>query len=336
MKKRGLVLAMMLMAGSGFAQQLPVPNLHLPQPGNTVQTGQTVSAAPAAPAAPPANMPSLKLAARLEPLEVHQGEIFDYLIELSWPKSKESCELEFKPPLIPTGKTIKAVGSEFESANSVQAQTEEVKRIYRFKYFPMEQGKQSIAQADFEYRCRGTEPYFKISAPAFPVEVLKKRIHLRDLARTIYFRVTLLAVLVAGIAFVLIVAVRSRRKKQVAAAAVPVEKTAEEKSLELLKNADQYRIAGRYPDYFLGMEQALRCYLEEKYSIRWSGRERLVEEVSKATAPDLASELDQFLKFSDRVKFAGHEPLTPDLDRSYQAVRRVIEYKKIEISGGKP
>jgi hypothetical protein len=145
-----------------------------------------------------------------------------------------------------------------------------------------------------------------------------------------------LAVLLAGIAFVLVVAVRSRRKKKAAAVAVPVEKTAEEKALELLKNADQYRIAGRYPDYFLGMEQALRSYLKEKHSIRWTGREKLVDEVSKATAPDLASELDQFLKFSDRVKFAGHEPLTPELDRSYQAVRRVIAYKKIELSGGKP
>ena len=88
-------------------------------------------------------------------------------------------------------------------------------------------------------------------------------------------------------------------------------KSAEEKALELLKAADQYRIAGRYPDYFLGLERVLKTFLEEKYSIRWAGRERMKEEIAKATVAELAEAIDQFLVISDRVKFAGQEPSNP-------------------------
>jgi len=327
-----LVLALISIPGRA-QQQLPVPDLHLPQPSPPAPAPGQTPAQPAASAPPPANMPGVKISAKIEPFKVHQGEVFDYLVELSWEKSKESCELEFKLPVIPTGEKIKAVGSEFESENLAKAETENVRRIYRFKYFPMAEGKQSLAQADFEYRCRGTETYYQVSAPPFPVEVLKKKIHLKDIVRSRHFRIFLLVALLAGVVSSAILLIRSRRKKAELAPA-PVEKTPEENALLLLTNADQYRIAGRYPDYFLGLEQALRKYLEEKYQIRWSGRERLVDEVSKATAPDLASELDYFLKFSDRVKFAGAEPASSELDRCYQAVRRVIEFKKMEIAGG--
>ncbi len=340
MRFRSWLPVLVLISFPGLAQQpqLPVPDLHLPPPSAPAPApGQTPAApAPSAPVGPPpSNMPSVKISAKVEPLKIHRGDIFDYLLELSWEKSRKSCELEFKLPLIPAGDKIKAVGSEFESENSAQAETEQVKRIYRFKYFPMEQGGKSIAQADFEYRCRGTEPYYKVSAPPFPVEVLKKRIQFKDLARSLYFRIGLLAILVAGIGSAIIIILRARRKRKAGQTLIPLEKTPEEKGMELLIHADQYRIAGRYPDYFLGLEQALRKYLEEKYSIRWTGREKLVDEISKATAPELASELGYFLKFSDRVKFAGQEPAGSDLDRCYQAVRRVIEFKKLDMTGGK-
>jgi|GEM_PF-1614117 len=331
---QGFIVWLALVSGTALAQQLPVPSLKLPEPSNTVQTPPQGEPQPAPVTAPPANMPQLKLSARLEQEKIYQDEVFDYLIELSWEKTKETCELEFKLPLIPGGEKLKAVGSEFESENYAKPEKESVKRIYRFKYVPEEQGGLSISQADFEYRCRGTQQWFKISAPPFPLQVGKKRIHLAEVVGTLYFRLSLLAILLIAVGFSVAMVLRARKKRKAEQDALPVEKTAEEKALEVLKNADQYRIAGRYPDYFLGLEQALRRYLEEKYSIRWSARERLVEEVSRATAAELASELDFFLKFSDRVKFAGYEPKSAEMDRCYQAVRRVIEFKKMEIVGG--
>jgi hypothetical protein len=330
--KRFFLIAILAVAFSSRAQNLPPPNLHMPAPlpgATTPAQGGTA----AAPQAPVGNLPSIKISASIDPIKIYQAEFFEYLIELSWQKQKENCELEFKLPEVPKAEGVKATGSEFESDNTLKAENETVKRVYKFRYYPSKSGKSSIGQADFEYRCLGTQPYAKISAPPFPVEILPKRFKFSDLQGNRNFQIFLAAVLLAAIAIVVYFVLSGRRKK---AAQKPVEVviTPEQKALELLKSADQYRIAGRYPDYFLGLERVLRLFLEEKYSIRWSGRERLVEEVGKAIAPELGSAVDQLLIISDRVKFAGVEPASGELDRSYEAVRRVIEFKNLQIAGG--
>ena len=332
MAKRVFLIAMLMIAFSSRAQNLPPPNLHLPEPlpGATIPAqGSTTAAAQA----PVGNLPSLKLSASLDPIKTYQSGFFEYLIELSWQKHKDNCELEFKLPEVPKAEGVKATGSEFESDNTLKAENETVKRVYKFRYFPEKSGKSTIGQADFEYRCLGTQPYAKVSAPPFPVEVLPKRFKFSDLKGDRNFQIFLAAILLAAIA-IAIYFVLSGRKKKAAQKPVEVVITPEQKALELLKSADQFRIAGRYPDYFLGLERVLRLFLEEKYSIRWSGRERLVEEISRATAVELGQAVDQLLIISDRVKFAGAEPTSGELDRSHEAVRRVIEFKNLQIAGG--
>ena len=331
--RKVLVLIFLMSAFPVIAQNLPVPTLHFPAPaaGSTAPAAGSTAAAVQAPAG---NLPSLKLSARIDPIKIYQGEIFYYMIELGWEKSGASCEMEFKLPEVPKAEAVKAIGSEFESDTALKAETENVKRVYKFQYYPEKSGKTTIAQADFEYRCRGTEPYAKVSAPPFPVEIYPKRFHLADLRGNRKFYGFLAAVLFAAILSVAIMIVRDWQRKAALKPAVEMTQSAEEKALELLKAADQYRIAGRYPDYFLGLERVLKTFLEEKYSIRWAGRERMKEEIARATVADLAEAADQFLVISDRVKFAGQEPTTQELDACYQAVRRIIDFKKLEISGG--
>lgn len=332
MVKRVFMVAVLTLAFGARAQNLPPPKLHLPAPlpGTTTQAQGSTAATPQAPTG---NLPSIKLTARIDPLKIYQAEFFDYLIELGWRKHKESCELEFKLPEVPKAEGVKVTGSEFESDNTLKAEDEQVKRVYKFRYYPEKSGKSSISQADFEYRCLGTEAYAKVSAPPFPVEILPKRFKFSDLKGSRKFQILLAAILLAALATSVYFIVSGRRKK---AAQKPAEivVTPEQKALELLKSADQFRIAGRYPDYFLGLERVLRLFLEEKYSIRWSSRERLTEELSRATMPELGQAVDQLLILSDRVKFAGVEPMSAELDRSFEAVRRVIEFKNLQISGG--
>jgi len=330
--KKVFLFAILAIAFSTRAQNLPPPELHLPAPlpgATTSAQGSTASA----PQAPVGNLPSLKLSASLEPLKIYQAEFFYYLIQLTWQKQKDNCELEFKLPEVPKAEGVKATGSEFESDNTLKAENETVKRVYMFRYYPEKSGKSTLGQADFEYRCLGTQAYAKASAPPFPVEILPKRFKFSDLKGNRNFQIFLAATLLAAIA-TSIYFILSGRKKRAAQKPVEVVITPEQKALELLKSADQFRIAGRYPDYFLGLERVLRLFLEDKYSIRWSGRERLVEEVGRATIPELGQAVDQLLILSDRVKFAGAEPVSAELDRSHEAVRRVIEFKNLQIAGG--
>jgi len=329
--KKFLVAVLFAIALPLSAQKLPPPRLHLPQPaqGSTSQA-QTGGAANLLPAG---SLPSLKLQAAIEPLKIYQAEFFNYLIELKWEKGKDICELEFKLPEVPKAEGVKAVGSEFESENLVKGESEQVRRIYGFRYFPEKKGKSAIAQADFEYRCRGTEPYAKISVPSFPLEILPPRFHLADLKGSRAFQASLALVLAAAIFSTAFLIWRQRRKKS-ALKPVMIEQTAENQALEMLKSADQFRIAGRYPDYFLALERVLKTFLEQKYAIRWSGRDRLVQDIAKAAAAELAENIDRLLILSDRVKFAGVEPSTPELDQAYRAVRGIIEFKKLEITGG--
>jgi len=330
LKKIGAVI-LLLAAVSAGAQKLPAPRLHLPVPqqGATPQPGSTAAGGQAL----PSNLPSLKLAARIEPVQIFQNEFFSYLIELDWQKSAGSCELEFKLPEVPRAEGLKAVGAEFESETELKAGNSKVSRVYKFQYLPEKSGKTSIPQADFEYRCQGTEPYARVSAPPFPVEVLPKRFHLADLKTSRSFIIFLAIVLLAAVFSSGLMLWRGRKKKA-AAKAVELKPTVEEKALEMLKTADQFRIAGKYPDYFLGLERTLKTVLEEKYALRWAGRERLKEEITGAVSSDLAEAVDQFLIISDRVKFAGQEPSSQEMDKSYQVVRRMIEFEKVAVAGG--
>jgi len=332
-KKLGAVILMAAgLTASG--QTLPPPQLHLPQPAPGATATLPGSTANVAQQAPTGNYPAVKLSARIDPLRIYSGEFFNYLVELTWEKTKSTCEVEFKLPEVPKAENVKATGSEFESENAVKAETEQVKRVYKFNYYPEKAGKATLAQADFEYRCRGTEAYVKVSAPPFPVEVQPKRFQFADLKGNKNFQIAMAAVLLAAILSTVVLFLRGRKYKKAEQKPVEIVQTAEDRALDMLKSADQYRIAGRYPDYFLGLERVLRTFLEEKYSLRWSARERLVEEIASATMPDLGAGIDHFLILSDRVKFAGQEPSSSELDSAYQAVRRIIDYKKLEIAGG--
>ena len=159
------------------------------------------------------NLPSLKLSARIDPMKIYQGEFFDYMVELGWEKARGNCEMEFKLPEVPKAEGVQGHRLGIRIRHRAQGRNENVKRIYKFQYYPEKTGKTTIAQADFEYRCRGTEPYAKVSAPPFPVEIYPRRFHLADLKGNNKFYGFLGAILVLAILSAAIMIIRDRKRK---------------------------------------------------------------------------------------------------------------------------
>jgi len=318
-----LLLGLVLVLPSG-SQVLPPPDLKLPKALGQIQND----------AVSESNLPQLKISAKIGQEKIYQAEPFSYLIEVEWEKSASSCEIELKLEQVPKGEGLKAISAEFESENVLEGENEKVQVIHRLGYFPEQAGKSTIGQADFSYRCYGEDSWFKISAPAFPIEVLPKRFHILDLAQNRYFQIGAGSVLLAGIFSLVILLIKARAKRR-EKEAKQVVLSPQAQAKELLRDADQFRIAGRYSDYFLSLEQTLRFYLAERFSIRSSGKDALVEKISKELSSELGAGFREFLNISDKVKFAGYGPSGSELDKAYQVARSLIEFeKKEDLSGG--
>ncbi len=278
------------------------------------------------------NLPQIKLSSKISPKEIYQNEVFDYIVELSWKQGAGICPLEFNVPTPPQAEGIKAIGAEIETEDMIEKQDKFAKRIYRFKFLAEKQGRIILSPADFEYRCLGSGSWQKLSSPALPVEILPARFKFSEFARSWKFRLLLVVIFAFGLGGWMVVYFRKRSKP--APVPEPVELSPEERAKNRLKEADQFRIAGRYADYLIGLELTLREYFETKFSLKRPSRERILSEVKKHFSADLAEPLERFFHLSDRVKFAGYEPTSSELDSAYQVVFRIIEIGKGKETGG--
>ena len=277
------------------------------------------------------NLPELKLITHLPEEKVYQGKIFSFQVELSWEQEEGVCELEFKVPQPPTGEGLKPVGAELETKTLLDKGKTFSQRSYRFRYLAEKSGRISLAPGYLEYSCLGEENWHKLDIPGAGIEVYEARFDFSGFFKSWQFRVILAGAFLFGLGIFLWLYFREREARKPPPEPV---KSPEEQAKALLAQADQYRIAGRYTHYFLGLEQALREYLKEKYSLSWSGRERLREELSWRFGEEIAGEVERFLELSDRVKFAGYEPGSLELDRAYQTILQILEQGKSLNSGG--
>ena len=277
------------------------------------------------------NLPELKLSTHLPQGKIYQGRTLYYQVEVSWEQAEGVCELVFKVPQPPSGEGLKPVGAELESETLLEKGKSFARREYRFRYLAQKSGKISLAPGYLEYSCSEEENWHKLDIPGASIEVFEPRFDFSGFLRSGQFRAILVGFFLLGLGIFFWAYLRERRR---AKPVLEVPPGPEEKAEDLLRQADQYRIAGQYAHYFLGLERALREYLKEKYSLSWSGRERLKEELTQRFGEEIAEEVEQFLQLSDRVKFAGYEPCTSELDRVYQTVLRIIEQGKSLNSGG--
>lgn len=86
---------------------------------------------------------------------------------------------------------------------------------------------------------------------------------------------------------------------------------------------------GRHKEFYLGLSNLLRRYIEERFSL--AAPERTTEEFldELRTNPVLSEQhtllLKEFLRHCDMVKFARYQPARPEVDASTAACRRFVE-----------
>ncbi|RKY07210.1 MAG: hypothetical protein DRP66_07220 [Planctomycetota bacterium] len=132
-----------------------------------------------------------------------------------------------------------------------------------------------------------------------------------------------------------------RRKRAVEL--VKIFKPAHEIAYDRLRGlvAEDLVKKGRIKEFYERISNILRHYIEHRFHLR--APERTTEEflVELATAEVLGaadkSDLGEFLKFSDLVKFAKHNPTTEQIQRTFDLVKKFIEKtksdeKKIDVT----
>jgi hypothetical protein len=322
-------LAMFLFAGLTAAQvNLPPPNLGDVQP------------APSAPVQPsPGSMPEVTISARVESSEVPLNEIVTFVVELRWDKKLgETAELDFEFPDPPSAEGLTPVGNSFRTTTQLEGSLQHVLRHYTYEYQPKQEGKTRIDKAVVAYRRRGQEDETTLETHPLEVTIIPPVRGIKDLAQSNIAKI-IIALILLSAASVLAIAVLRERKKRIPPEPLVTE-TLEETYTKRLKENETLRIAGRWTDYFLGLSSLLRGYLEENYNIRTQGQttDRLVHAVRERLGDEQAEEILGFLLLCDRVKFAGHQPGSAEMDQAYETVRRIIQLgeseEKISEQGG--
>ncbi len=296
---------------------------------------------PAAPEqASPGEMPDVTISARLERPEIPLNEVLVYVIELNWDKKLgRTAELDFDFPDPPVAAGLTPVGNSFRTVTELEGDVQHVLRQYTYEYQPKQEGITSLEPAVVTYRRRGAEDETSLETGALDVTILPPKMDIKDMVRGNAAKIIIALVLVTAAAVLAVITLRERKRK---APPEPVTtETIEESYLNRLKENETLRIAGRWADYFLGLSGLLKGYLGEKYGIRTQAQttDRLVESVRQKLGDDTAKTLREFFLLCDRVKFAGHQPGTTEMDRAYETARSIIKLgessvEKTEETGG--
>ncbi len=321
-----------LWADSTAAQvNLPPPNL-----GNAYPSGP----APSAKAQPsPGVMPDIRISARLESPEVPLNDIVTLVIEIRWDKKLgQTPELDFEFPDPPEAEGLTPVGNSFRTFTELDSGVQHVLREYTYEYQPGQEGKTRIDKAAVTYRRRGGEDETTLETGSLELTILPPVRGIKDLAQGNIAKIIIALILLCAGSILAAVLLRDRKKR--AEPETLMTETLEETFIKRLKENETLRIAGRFSDYFLGLSSLLRAYLGEKYNIRTHGQttDRLVGGVRERLGDKESKELKDFLLLCDRVKFAGHQPGTAEMDQAYETVRRIIQIgaseEKILEQGG--
>lgn len=138
------------------------------------------------------------------------------------------------------------------------------------------------------------------------------------------------AILAAGA----VIFLRSRSRKVLAAQ--KIYKPAHEIALARIRSlAGQNLIEqGRVKEFYERLSDTLRHYIEARFSLRAPERttEEFLDELksSSVLTPDHKQDLREFLRHSDLVKFAKHQPTRQQSDQSLQMAERFVENTKSE------
>jgi hypothetical protein len=301
-------------------------------------------AAPDMPAKPPekpqvypGKMPDVTISARLERAEVPVNELVRFIVELRWDKRLgKTAELQFDFPDPPEAEGLVPVGNSFRTITELEGATQHVLRQYTYEYQPKQEGTTTIGKAVVAYRRLGAVPEGSegaadsgesdITLETHPLEVniISPSLSLRDIARGNAAKIIIAVILAASIAALAVLFLKEQRKR--ASAEPIITETLEEIYEKRLQDNETMRIAGRWPDYFLGLANIIKGYLADRHNIRTRGQtnDPLVSAAREKLGEDFGESLQGFFHISDRVKFAGHIPSSAEMDRAYRTAQDII------------
>lgn len=302
---------------------LPPPDLS--GPSSSQEEPSSLQAQPS-----PGKMPDVTISARLENSKVPLNGTIKLFIELEWNKIPgETAELDFDFPDPPAAEGLVAVGNSFRTTTEIQGLSRRVFRQYAYEYEPgsdvKEGQKITLEKATVTYRRRSAEDGTTLETGELQVEIGPPVRTLKDVAQGNIAKIIIAAALLAAAAALLILLLRERKKGKEKEPVI--EESLEEIYMKRLQENETLRIAGRWADYFFGLSGIARGYINDKYGIRTQGQttDRMVKAVKDKLGEEQASALENFFMLSDRVKFAGHQPGSSEMDEAYDTVKSVIK-----------
>jgi hypothetical protein len=322
-----------LAAGQDYSK-LPPPNLGpppnptapptappAPLPGATApQAGSTAAAA--LPALP---LPPVTISAEVDQPRVPQKERVNYIVTITWEQAAttEEYPLDFEFPDPPAAEGLVLIGNRFKAVTDLSGSAVKIIRTYTYEFYAEKIGATEIKPVAVKYFRIGTSSKSELKTQAIPLEVVRPSINVADVVRH-PAAIVVLAVL-ALVVIVLVVRGTLVARRQAKAAAVPV-RSPHEIARERLAAADRLRMAGDYVEFLRALAAEIRRYSEAALGVKAHGLS--LSAIGPAVADRLGEEwkgrLDEFDKLSDKVKFAGYEPKTAELDAAMTTAKALV------------
>lgn len=334
-KKFFLVLFLFWWSGGvAFSQAvppLPPPRLDQPPGGSapgaippSPVSGATPSAGGTAGQPVPGRpLPVVSISAELSQPTVPREGTVNLIITLSFEQSatEPSLPLDFEFPNPPFAEGLTLFGNSFRSETELSGNRVEVKRIYTYSFRGEKEGGTEIKPVSINYFWMGSPEKKTISTQSLPVTVTRPAFRLGGFLRHPAVMAVLGVALAAAVAALAWPWFKSRR-----VSAEKEEKPPAERARERLREADRRRMAGEYAEFLFALSAELGRCLEEGLGIkvRPGSPEKAAEAVAEKLGEEWRERILEFHKLSDKVKFAGYRPETPELDRAMETLKQLV------------
>ncbi len=217
---------------------------------------------------------------------------------------------------------------------------------YQYRLEPFLSGAYSIPALSFEFHDVNSpeENKYELTTEPIDIEVTsllgeqRAELIISDIEDVVqmpkkssYWWVWTLAVMTVAIVCLLFYS-RRRRAAQLIRIFKPAHEIAYERLRVLVK--EDLVNKGMIKEFYERISNILRHYIEDRFNLRAPERttEEFLIELSSADVfnPDDKANIGEFLKLSDLVKFAKHNPTTDQIQQTFDLVKNFIEKTKSE------
>jgi hypothetical protein len=304
----------------------------VPSPPASPQTGSTADA-DQAPAVPELPLPPVTISAKVDRPLVPQKARVNYIVTITWDQAAtvEEYPLDFEFPEPPAAEGMVLYANSFKAVTELTGSRVRVTRTYTYEFYADQQGATEIKPAVVKYFRLGSKTKSELKTQALPLTVTRPEIRIAEVVRNPIFIIIAAVLLAAGIAVGVVRSLRARRERK--AAAVPV-RSPQEIAAERLAAADRLRMAGDYVEFLRALAVEMRRYSEDALGVKARGQSltALGPLLAEKLGEEWKGRLAEFEKLGDKVKFAGYEPKSAELDAAMMTAKDLVaEGEKISV-----